>query len=269
MPQIPGMLMVALAVIVVVVFKWINVLNEYERAVVFRLGRLVERPKGPGLILVFWPLDRIVRISLRTVVLDVPPQDVITRDNVSVKVNAVVYFRVVDPSDAVVKVENYVAATSMFSQTTLRSVIGQVELDELLSQRDEVNQRIQTIIDQHTEPWGVKVTATEVRDVVLPEGMKRAMARQAETERERRAKVINAEGEYQASEKLAQAAAVIATQPVAIQLRYLQALTEVAAEQNSTTVFPIPIDLFAPFIQAMQRAAEKPAAPAEEPASQP
>jgi len=248
MPQIPGMLLVALAVIVVVVFKWINVLNEYERAVVFRLGRLVERPKGPGLILVFWPLDRIVRISLRTVVLDVPPQDVITRDNVSVKVNAVIYFRVVDPAKAVVMVENYLYATSQLSQTTLRSMLGQAELDELLAEREKLNERLQEIIDQHTDPWGIKVSMVEVKHVDLPSEMQRAMARQAEAEREKRAKIIHAEGERQASQSLADAAAVIAQNPVTLQLRYLQTLTEVAAEKNSTILFPVPIDLMKTFM---------------------
>ena len=248
MPQIPGMLMVALAVIVVVVFKWINVLNEYERAVVFRLGRLVERPKGPGLILVFWPLDRIVRISLRTVVLDVPPQDVITRDNVSVKVNAVIYFRVVDPAKAVVMVENYLYATSQLSQTTLRSMLGQAELDELLAEREKLNERLQEIIDQHTDPWGIKVSMVEVKHVDLPSEMQRAMARQAEAEREKRAKIIHADGERQASQSLAEAAAVIAQNPVTLQLRYLQTLTEVAAEKNSTILFPVPIDLMKTFM---------------------
>ena len=248
MPQIPGMLLVALAVIVVVVFKWINVLNEYERAVVFRLGRLVERPKGPGLILVFWPLDRIVRISLRTVVLDVPPQDVITRDNVSVKVNAVIYFRVVDPAKAVVMVENYLYATSQLSQTTLRSMLGQAELDELLAEREKLNERLQEIIDQHTDPWGIKVSMVEVKHVDLPSEMQRAMARQAEAEREKRAKIIHADGERQASQSLAEAAAVIAQNPVTLQLRYLQTLTEVAAEKNSTILFPVPIDLMKTFM---------------------
>jgi len=248
MPQIPGMLLVALAVIVVVVFKWINVLNEYERAVVFRLGRLVERPKGPGLILVFWPLDRIVRISLRTVVLDVPPQDVITRDNVSVKVNAVIYFRVVDPAKAVVMVENYLYATSQLSQTTLRSMLGQAELDELLAEREKLNERLQEIIDQHTDPWGIKVSMVEVKHVDLPSEMQRAMARQAEAERAPSAKIIHAEGERQASQSLADAAAVIAQNPVTLQLRYLQTLTEVAAEKNSTILFPVPIDLMKTFM---------------------
>ncbi len=249
MPQVPGMLFVALAVILVVVFKWINVLNEYERAVIFRLGRLVERAKGPGLIFVFWPIDKMVRISLRTVVLDVPPQDVITRDNVSVKVNAVVYFRVVDPGKAVVTVENYLYATSQLSQTTLRSVLGQAELDELLSEREKLNEKLQEIIDQHTDPWGIKVSMVEVKHVDLPSEMQRAMARQAEAEREKRAKIIHAEGELQASQSLAGAADVIASNPVTLQLRYLQTLTEIATEKNSTILFPVPIDLMKSFIQ--------------------
>ncbi|MCL4839046.1 MAG: slipin family protein [Thermoanaerobaculia bacterium] len=243
------MLFVALAVILVVVFKWINVLNEYERAVIFRLGRLVERAKGPGLIFVFWPIDKMVRISLRTVVLDVPPQDVITRDNVSVKVNAVVYFRVVDPGKAVVTVENYLYATSQLSQTTLRSVLGQAELDELLSEREKLNEKLQEIIDQHTDPWGIKVSMVEVKHVDLPSEMQRAMARQAEAEREKRAKIIHAEGELQASQSLAGAADVIASNPVTLQLRYLQTLTEIATEKNSTILFPVPIDLMKSFIQ--------------------
>jgi regulator of protease activity HflC (stomatin/prohibitin superfamily) len=249
MPQMPGMFVVALAVILVVVFKWINVLNEYERAVIFRLGRLVEQAKGPGLILVFWPLDKMVRMSLRTVVLDVPAQDVITRDNVSVKVNAVVYFRVVDPGRAVVTVENFLYATSQLSQTTLRSVLGQADLDELLSERDKLNEKLQEIIDQHTDPWGIKVSMVEVKHVDLPTEMQRAMARQAEAEREKRAKIIHAEGELQASQALAGAADVISANPVTLQLRYLQTLTEVAAEKNSTILFPVPIDLMKSFIQ--------------------
>ena len=249
MPQMPGMFVVALAVILVVVFKWINVLNEYERAVIFRLGRLVEQAKGPGLIFVFWPLDKMVRMSLRTVVLDVPAQDVITRDNVSVKVNAVVYFRVVDPGRAVVTVENFLYATSQLSQTTLRSVLGQADLDELLSERDKLNEKLQEIIDQHTDPWGIKVSMVEVKHVDLPTEMQRAMARQAEAEREKRAKIIHAEGELQASQALAGAADVISANPVTLQLRYLQTLTEVAAEKNSTILFPVPIDLMKSFIQ--------------------
>src|SRR5689334_24465257 len=221
----------------------IQILNEYERGVIFRLGKLLAAPKGPGVVLVFRPIDRIVRISLRTVVLDVPPQDIITRDNVSVKVNAVVYFRVIDPRRAIVEVENYHYATSQLAQTTLRSVLGQVELDGLLSERERLNHQLQQILDLHTDPWGVKVSAVEVKHVDLPPDMQRAMARQAEAEREKRAKIIHAEGELQASEKLAQAAAVIATEPVTITLRYLQTLTEIASEKNSTIVFPLPIEL--------------------------
>jgi regulator of protease activity HflC (stomatin/prohibitin superfamily) len=211
--------------------------------VIFRLGKLLPQPKGPGIILVFAPIDRLVRVSLRTVVLDVPPQDVITRDNVSVKVNAVVFFRVMDPRRAIVEVENYHYATSQLAQTTLRSVLGQVELDDLLSARERLNQQLQQILDQHTDPWGVKVSAVEVKHVDLPPDMQRAIARQAEAEREKRAKIIHAAGELEASEKLAGAARVIATEPVTITLRYLQTLTEIAAEKNSTIVFPLPIEL--------------------------
>ena len=221
----------------------IKILNEYERAVIFRLGKLSSRPKGPGIILVAWPIDRMVRVSLRTIVMDVPPQDVITRDNVSVKVNAVVYFRVMDPRKAIVEVESYHYATSQLAQTTLRSVLGQVELDDLLSERERLNQQLQQILDQHTDPWGIKVSAVEVKHVDLPPDMQRAMARQAEAEREKRAKIIHADGELQASEKLRQAATVIATEPVTITLRYLQTLTEIASEKNSTIIFPLPIEL--------------------------
>jgi regulator of protease activity HflC (stomatin/prohibitin superfamily) len=221
----------------------IRILREYERGVIFRLGKLLPEPKGPGVILVFRPIDRIVRLSLRTLVHDVPPQDVITRDNVSVKVSAVVYFRVVDPRKAIVEVENYLYATSQVSQTTLRSVLGQAELDDLLSQRDRLNQQLQHILDTETEPWGIKVSAVEVKNVDLPQEMQRAIARQAEAEREKRAKIIHAEGELQASEKLAQAAAVIEREPAAMTLRYLQTLTEIASEQNSTILFPIPMEL--------------------------
>jgi len=221
----------------------IQILNEYERAVVFRLGKLLPAPKGPGVVFVFRPIDRIVRISLRTVVFDVPPQDIITRDNVSVKVNAVVYFRVLDPSRAVVEVENYMYATSQLSQTTLRSVLGQAELDDLLAQRDRLNQQLQVILDSQTDSWGIKVSSVEVKHVDLPQDMQRAMARQAEAEREKRAKIIHAEGELIASDKLAQAAEIIDRQPAAMTLRYLQTLTEIAAEQNSTIIFPLPIEL--------------------------
>jgi regulator of protease activity HflC (stomatin/prohibitin superfamily) len=221
----------------------IKVLNEYERGVVFRLGKLLPAPKGPGVVLVFAPIDRMVRVSLRTIVMDVPPQDVITRDNVSVKVNAVLYFRVMDPRRAIVEVESYHYATSQLAQTTLRSVLGQVELDDLLSQREKLNHDLQHILDQRTDPWGIKVSAVEVKHVDLPPDMQRAMARQAEAEREKRAKIIHAEGELQASEKLSQAASVIAREPVTVTLRYLQTLTEIASEKNSTIIFPLPIEL--------------------------
>ena len=227
----------------------IRILNEYERGVIFRLGRVMDRAKGPGLIILIPVVDRMVKISLRLVAMDVPPQDVITRDNVSVKVNAVIYFRVMDSIKAVVEVENYLYATSQLAQTTLRSVCGQAELDELLSDRDKINSQLQEILDKHTDPWGVKVTTVEVKHIDLPQDMQRAMARQAEAERERRAKVINAEGEHQAANRLAQAAEIISEHPMALQLRYLQTLREVSAENNSTTLFPIPIDLFKPFLK--------------------
>jgi regulator of protease activity HflC (stomatin/prohibitin superfamily) len=233
---------------IVFLSRWINILNEYERAVIFRLGRLVSKPKGPGLVLIFWPIDRMVKISLRTVVLDVPSQDVITKDNVSVKVNAVVYFRVMDPTKAVVEVENYLFATSQMAQTTLRSVLGQAELDELLSEREKLNEELQSIIDAHTDPWGVKVSSVEVKHVDLPQEMQRAMAKQAEAEREKRAKIIHAEGEMQASHRLSEAADIISQNPTTLQLRYLQTLTEIAAEQNSTILFPLPIDLLKAFM---------------------
>jgi len=226
----------------------VKILREYERAVVFRLGRLLGA-KGPGVVILIPIVDRMVRIDLRLVTVDVPRQEIMTSDNVPASVDAVVYFRVVNAEDAVVKVEQFAKATFMLAQTTLRSIIGQHELDELLSQRDRINQQLQQVIDERTEPWGIKVMLVEVRDVALPETMKRAMARQAEVERERRAKVINAEGEYQAAEKLVMAAEKIATQPVALQLRYLQTLTEIGAEHNSTIAFPIPIDLLAPFVR--------------------
>jgi regulator of protease activity HflC (stomatin/prohibitin superfamily) len=229
--------------LVIYLISSIKILNEYERGVVFRLGKLLPEPKGPGLVFVFAPIDRLVRVSLRTIVLDVPPQDVITRDNVSVKVNAVVYFRVMDPRRAIVEVESYNYATSQLAQTTLRSVLGQADLDDLLAQRERLNQDLQHILDQRTDPWGIKVSAVEVKHVDLPPDMQRAMARQAEAEREKRAKIIHAEGELEASEKLSQAAAVIATEPIAVTLRYLQTLTEIAAEKNSTILFPLPIEL--------------------------
>src|SRR5512135_918381 len=236
-------LLIVAGILLLYIFSSIKILTEYERGVIFRLGKLLPQPKGPGVILVFAPIDRLVRVSLRTIVLEVPPQDVITRDNVSVKVNAVVFFRVLDPRKAIVEVENYHYATSQLAQTTLRSVLGQVELDDLLSQREQLNQRLQQILDLHTDPWGIKVSAVEVKHVDLPPDMQRAIARQAEAEREKRAKIIHAEGEYSASERLAQAAAVIASEPVTITLRYLQTLTEIATEKNSTIIFPLPIEL--------------------------
>jgi regulator of protease activity HflC (stomatin/prohibitin superfamily) len=234
-------------IVVVWLFNSINVLREYERGVIFRLGRLLPQAKGPGLIFVFWPIDKIVKVPLRTVTLDVPPQDIITSDNVSVKVNAVVYFRVINAIKAIVEVENYLYATSQLSQTTLRSVLGEVALDDLLSHRETLNLKLQSILDQHTDPWGIKVALVEVQQVDLPQEMQRAMAKQAEAEREKRAKIIHAEGEYQAAEKLAQAAAVVAREPVAIQLRYLQTLTEIGVEKNTTVIFPVPIDIFEAF----------------------
>ena len=227
----------------------IKILNEYERGVVFRLGRMMPTPLGPGLQLILFPIDRFLRISLRTVTLDVPPQDVITKDNVSVKVNAVIYFRVLEPNKAIVEVEDYLFATSQMAQTTLRSVLGQVELDELLAHREQLNQQLQTIIDKQTGPWGVKVSAVETKQVDLPEEIRRAMARQAEAERVRRAKVIGAEAEFQAAEKLVEAAKMMSGHPMALQMRYLQTLAEIATEKNSTTIFPIPIDLIKPFLE--------------------
>jgi len=235
-----------LIIVVVVAFyllSSIKILNEYERAVVFRLGKLLDRPKGPGVALVFAPIDRMARVSLRTIVMDVPAQDIITRDNVSVKVNAVVYFRVVDPRRAIVEVESYHYATSQLAQTTLRSVLGQVELDDLLAERERLNTQLQQILDQHTEPWGVKVASVEVKQVDLPPDMQRAMAKQAEAEREKRAKIVHAAGELEASVKLAQAATAMAIEPMTITLRYLQTLTEIASEKNSTIIFPLPIEL--------------------------
>jgi regulator of protease activity HflC (stomatin/prohibitin superfamily) len=233
----------------------IKILREYERGVVFRLGRLIGA-KGPGLLLLIPFVDKMVKVSLRMIAMDVPPQDVITRDNVSVKVNAVIFFRVVDPRNAVVHVEDFLYATSQLSQTTLRSVLGHVELDDLLASRDKINQQLQRIIDEQTDPWGVKVTNVEVKHVDLPQDMQRAMSKQAEAERERRAKVINAEGEFQAAERLSQAALVLAQTPIAIQLRFLQTMREVASERNTTTFFPVPVDLFEPFINARQRPAQ-------------
>lgn len=240
---------IVIAILVLYIFSVVNILREYERGVIFRLGRLLPEAKGPGLILVFWPIDRLERVSLRTVTMDVPTQDVITRDNVTVKVNAIVYFRVLDANKAIVSVENYLYATSQLAQTTLRSVLGEVELDDLLSQRETLNSKLQSILDEHTDVWGIKVSMVEIKTVDLPAEMQRAMARQAEAERERRAKVIHAEGEYQAAEKLKDAAAVLAEQPIAFQLRYLSTLTEIGIEQNSTIVFPVPVDLLTPLIK--------------------
>ncbi len=228
--------------------RWINILNEYERAVTFWLGRLSRQPKGPGLVFIFWPFEKMVKVSLRTIVLDVPPQDVITRDNVSVKVNAVLYFRVVEPAKAIVEVENFLYATSQLAQTTLRSVLGQAELDDLLSAREQLNSKLQEIIDTHTDPWGIKVSMVEVKHVDLPQEMQRAMARQAEAEREKRAKIIHAEGELQASHKLGEAAEIFGQNAVTLQLRYLQTLVEISAEKNSTIIFPLPIDLIRAFL---------------------
>ena len=239
-----------LAVVLVVFFlaSAIKVLREYERGVVFRLGRVIAT-KGPGLIILIPVIDKMVKVSLRLVTMDVPPQDVITRDNVSIKVNAVIYFRVMDPNKATIEVEDYIFATSQLAQTTLRSVCGQVELDELLAQRERINAQLTSILDKHTDPWGIKVTTVEVKHIDLPQEMQRAMAKQAEAERERRAKVINAEGEFQAAARLTEAAGIIAQHPEALQLRYLQTLREISAEGNSTTLFPIPIDLFRPFFR--------------------
>jgi len=245
---LPSGFMFLIIFLIILAASAIKILREYERGVIFRLGRLIGA-KGPGIFFIIPGVDKMVRISLRLVTLDVPPQDVITRDNVSIKVNAVVYFRVIDPNKAVVEVENYLYATSQLAQTTLRSVVGQAELDELLSQRDKINLRLQDILDKHTEPWGIKVSLVETKQVDLPEEMRRAIARQAEAERERRAKIIHAEGEAQAAQKLAEAANVISVNPAALQLRFLQTLTEVATEKNSTTVFPVPIDLLTPFLK--------------------
>jgi len=235
---------IAIFFAVFIVFKWINILNEYERGVIFRLGRVLPKAKGPGFVFVFWPLDRMVKISLRTVVHDVPPQDVITRDNVSVKVNAVVYFRVMDPVRSVIEIENYVYATSQLAQTTLRAVLGEVELDDLLSKREELNVRLQSIIDQHSDPCGDKLSVVEVKHVDLPPDMTRAIAKQAEAEREKRAKIIHAEGEQVASLKLAEAAKIMSADPISVQLRYLQTLTEISTENATTIVFPVPLKMF-------------------------
>jgi regulator of protease activity HflC (stomatin/prohibitin superfamily) len=247
-PGLPSGFFFLIVFILIVAASAIKILREYERGVIFRLGRLIGA-KGPGLIFIIPGVDKLLRISLRTVVLDIPPQDVITRDNISIKVNAVVYFRVMDPNKAVVEVENYLYATSQLAQTTLRSVVGQADLDELLSQRDKLNLKLQDILDKHTEPWGIKVSLVETKQVDLPENMQRAIAKQAEAEREKRAKIIHAEGEYQAAEKLTQAANVISVNPTALQLRFLQTLAEIATEKNSTTIFPVPIDIISAFLK--------------------
>ena len=238
---------IIIALIVLYLLNAIKILREYERGVIFRLGRVLSKPKGPGLIFVFLPIDRMVRVSLRIVVMDIPPQDVITKDNVTVKVNAVLYFRVMDPQKAVLEVQDYLFATSQLAQTTLRSTLGEVELDGLLSEREKLNLRLQEIIDKRTDPWGIKVTLVEMKHVDLPENMQRAIAKQAEAERERRAKVIHAEGEYQASDKLKKAADIISTNPQALQLRFLGTLAEIAVEKNSTIIFPLPLDLLKAF----------------------
>lgn len=244
---------VVVALIILYLLNAIKILREYERGVIFRLGRVLSKPKGPGLIFVFPPIDRMVRVSLRIVVMDIPPQDVITKDNVSVKVNAVVYFRVMEPQKAVLEVQDYLFATSQLAQTTLRSVLGEVELDELLSEREKLNLQLQEIIDKHTDPWGIKVQLVEMKHVDLPENMVRAIAKQAEAERERRAKIIHAEGEFQAADKLKKAADVISGNPQALQLRFLGTLTEVATEKNSTIIFPLPIDLISAFMQEKKK----------------
>jgi len=238
-------LMILFGFVIVLLYLWstINILKEYERGVVFRLGRLLPEAKGPGLIFIFWPIYKLVRVSLRTITLEVPPQDIITRDNVSVKVNAIVFFRVMNAPRAIVEVENYLYATSQLAQTTLRSVLGEVELDDLLSRREKLNVKLQEILDQHTDAWGIKVSLVEVKQVDLPQEMQRAIAKQAEAEREKRAKIIHAEGEFQAAAKLAEAAGVLSKEPVALQLRYLQTLTEIGVEKNTTVVFPVPIDI--------------------------
>jgi len=250
-PMIIGIL------IVLYLLNAIKILREYERGVIFRLGRVLAKPKGPGLIFVFPPIDRMVRVSLRIVVMDIPPQDVITKDNVSVKVNAVVYFRVMEPQKAVIEVQDYLYATSQLAQTTLRSVLGEVELDELLSEREKLNAQLQEIIDKHTDPWGIKVQLVEMKHVDLPETMVRAIAKQAEAEREKRAKIIHAEGEYQASDKLTKAADIISTNPQALQLRFLGTLTEIATEKNSTIIFPLPLDILKAFTYVKPKKKEK------------
>ena len=245
--------MLGLAIVILYLWSTVNILKEYERGVVFRLGRLLPNAMGPGVVFIFWPIYKMVRVSLRTVTLEVPPQDIITRDNVSVKVNAIVYFRVMNAPRAIVEVENYLYATSQLAQTTLRSVLGEVELDDLLSKRDKLNVKLQEILDQQTDAWGIKVSLVEVKQVDLPQEMQRAMAKQAEAEREKRAKIIHADGEFQASAKLAEAAGVINKEPVALQLRYLQTLTEIGVEKNTTVVFPVPIDIIKTWLETKKQ----------------
>src|ERR1043166_312360 len=248
---------VALAIFILYILSSVKILAEYERGVIFRLGRLLDQAKGPGVVLVFAPLDRIVRVSLRQEALEVPEQDIITRDNVTLKVNAVIFLRVIEPTRAVVEVSNYIYQTSQFAQTTLRSVLGEVELDELLAHRDKINTRLQSILDPHTSPWGVKVTNVEVKQVDMPETMLRAMAKQAEAERERRSKIIHAEGEFSAAQKLVDAANLLATEPISVQLRYLQTLTEIGVEKNTTVVFPVPVDFFSGIQKLLGKPAEE------------
>jgi regulator of protease activity HflC (stomatin/prohibitin superfamily) len=247
---------IVVIIVVLYIVSSIKILREYERGVIFRLGRLLPNAKGPGIILVFVPVDRMVRISLRQEALEVPPQDIITRDNVTLKVNAVIFLRVIDPNHAVVEVSNYLHQTSQFAQTTLRSVLGEVELDELLARREKINMRLQSILDTHTAPWGVKVTNVEVKQVDMPESMLRAMAKQAEAEREKRSKIIHAEGEFSAAQRLVDAAHLLATEPVSIQLRYLQTLTEIGVEKNTTIVFPLPLDILEDLSRVLERATE-------------
>ncbi len=249
-------LLLIVGFLIIVIFSSIKILREYERAVIFRLGRLIG-VKGPGLIILIPFIDKMVRVSLRTVAMDVQPQDVITKDNISIKVNAVLYFRVVEADRAIVSVENYLFATNQIAQTTLRSILGQSDMDELLSERDRINKKLQEIIDEHTEPWGIKVSTVEVKQIDLPIEMQRAMAKQAEAERERRSKIINADGEYQASQRLTDAATIIESHPIALQLRYLQTLSDIATEKNSTTIFPIPIDLISPFLKLLDKQTEQ------------
>jgi len=245
--------LLGIAIVILYLLSTVNILKEYERGVVFRLGRLVPNAMGPGVVFIFWPIYKMVRVSLRTITLEVPPQDIITRDNVSVKVNAIVYFRVMNAPRAIVEVENYMYATSQLAQTTLRSVLGEVEMDDLLSRREKLNVKLQEILDQHTDAWGIKVSLVEVKQVDLPQEMQRAMAKQAEAEREKRAKIIHAEGELQASSKLAEAAGIINKEPIALQLRYLQTLTEIGVEKNTTVVFPVPIDIIKSWVDPTKR----------------